>query len=260
VIGGGDGLELAGGGRVLSQDVGTKTVDQELLALLPASAMTVRLGADLQTDMNNWSSAGVLDSEVLRSANVQSLAEQTDGPYAFYVDGSSPVKAFGLVAALSPTVRNQLMIGDQALEEGLTALVPLLTGRSAITPVQFNEAAYMGERLAYANLSTTQALDYALVDDYLLVATSKDAMFALMDTVAGKNEAFISDVRYTELLALWGAVPIGRDFVVGELKDPLLKQLLPVAEGSDGVAFAVLRQSSEESSTSMMQGVIKLVD
>ncbi|TSC64641.1 MAG: hypothetical protein G01um1014106_31 [Parcubacteria group bacterium Gr01-1014_106] len=71
----------------------------------------------------------------------------------------------------------------RVLEAAGPAFGPYLTG-SAFADAAFTEATYRDVAVRYMNFgSPTRALDYAVVDDLLIIATSRSAMHAVLDAL-----------------------------------------------------------------------------
>jgi len=257
------GIELAGTGVALNQPP-AELANQQLLSKVPGTANFVHVGGNFNADVNNWSGVtGALDDDALQSPQVKALLEQLTGSYAFYLDQSVTTNtAYGLVISLPAELVGTLSLGDQGLEEALRALVPLLTGQRTIAPIPFNDGAYAETPLRFANLAgSTQAIDYAITDDAILVATSKDAMFALLDIALGQADSVTASASYTGLFQLWKAIPEAAGVTLGSAEAPVLDQLLPLTVSSNETRrflFGFTTSADAASSNVTISGVLQL--
>ncbi len=240
----GNALEMAGRAVTFNR-LSTTTTNQQLLSLVPAQAMLARLGTNFTEDVAAWRSvAGVLDEASLGAPVVTRQLEQLTGPYAYFTfpntDGSH---AHGLIIELPVALRDTLTLDAPALVQGLPALIPLILDRRTVAPIAFTEVPYGGSALRFANIAgTSQALDYAVTSTHLLIATSKDSMLALLDTVAGTQPSLETAGSWQNLLADWGALPSMHDLILGQVSLPALQALLPLAEATPAT-FGLLVQS-----------------
>lgn len=204
--------------------------DQRFLTMVPADATLVRLGSNFQEDVARWQEVSqIIRQEDLAAPAVSNLVRQLATAYAYYhrlgPDGSLDL---GLVIALPPALVGQLTLGEAAVENGLRALWPVLGDRPVVAPTAFTDATYNEVGLRYVNLiSTTQTLDYAIREGYLLIATSKEGMHALVDVVKGDAPSLSAAPGWQDLLRRWGALPSAREVVLGGLNQAVLLQLLP---------------------------------
>ena len=220
------GIELAGTGAVVSAPLTTSQTNQQLLTLVPNNATFARFGASLAVEVAEWQqTSSALATGALQPPTVQQLLAELPAPYAFY---TTTTDDFGLVVELPAALQGVLQNGDAAIEQALAGLVPLVVGSETATPITFNDGEYGGLTLRYANLNGSgAALDYAVTGTHLLVATSKDAMFSLIDTVNATAASLADAPLATSLTATWGALPATPVLTLGEFSLPDLQALLP---------------------------------
>ncbi len=108
----------------------------------------------------------------------------------------------GVLPTMTPGVRDAVAVFPltqgadasvalRALEPALLAFGPSLTGAPS-PDAAFGEGTYKGVTIRYANFGgPTRAVDYALVNDTLLIATSRESMFALIDVVRAEMPGLV---------------------------------------------------------------------
>lgn len=211
--------------------------DQSLLEQVPSDATFVRLGASLQQDVSTWQTiANILDSRVLAIPAVTTLFQQFETPYAYYHRaGPDGVNDVGLIAEIPASLTPPLTIGDPTLEQALTALLPLITTSPPAATLRFAEGIYQGTPLRFVNLAgSTEALDYTVAADHILISTSKEGMFALLDTTSQllsdtpTPRNFATAAPWAELLTEWQIVPEAEHLLFGRIQYVPLLDLLPV--------------------------------
>ncbi len=257
----GNGLELSGLGVTLSPS-SSADVNQQLLAKVPTTASFVKIGADFQSDLGSWQAAsGLLSQAALDPVPVQQLLTQFNSPYVLYTDDSLPnKKSLGLVIEIPVALRTTIKESQPIIEQALAALIPLLTDRDTISPLTFNDGVYSDTALHFANLiGSGTALDYAITENHLLVGTSKEAMFALIDTVSGKAPALTGSDAKNELLTAWGAIPSTSNLMIGTINFALLDIILPGSTNSAKYSFGLaIDQRSDSPDEITIQGIANL--
>lgn len=254
-------FELNGRGTTLEPLFGPDApggANQQLLSLIPEEAQLVRLGSNFYQDLKLWeTAAGALDGAVLARPAVADLLQQLTESYAFYtVSGNPAMRDLGLIISLPAPLQAQLTVPNQTIEESLGALLPLITGRAGVGTIEFSPNTHAGVALHYANFSQpSQALDYAVVDTYIVVTTSRESMFAALETIRGTHPAVAASASWQPLLAPWGALPSAATLVLGQLALPQLTALLPVA--SDGVPLfgVALEPEAQEPTSAALSGL-----
>lgn len=167
--------------------------DPTLVALVPSDTQFVYAGKDVGADIQAWSEEpAVIAPEIVSQPQVKQILTELKGlPYVFYRQGSvvDGAPRFGLIIKLTPDLVRSLTTEKTGLETALFALRPLSTGSTAALPSLplFADGTYNEIPLRYVNINgPAQAIDYAIADPYLIVATSKDGMFATLDVLAKK--------------------------------------------------------------------------
>ena len=165
----------------------TTSLDQVVVTNIPATATFAVAGNDLAQAIKNVqvTNPTIIDKTIIEEPAVKQLLSLLGQSFSYYIrENSAGGNDMGLIISLPVDLEKNLLLGDQALERSLSALAPLITGRSQPISLVFSDAFYKELSLKYANLGgPTQALDYAIFDNLLLIATSKDGMFALIDEV-----------------------------------------------------------------------------
>jgi hypothetical protein len=227
-------IDLTGQATTLTT-LSSGAADVSLLSKVPEQANVVRLGSTFYEDVRSWiGKAGVVDHNVIGRPVVQQLLSQLTTPYAYFgYQGPAGEQNVGLVLSLPPGLQGKVVLGDVALEEGLTALVPLIVDQPQVAPLAYADATYAGITMRYAKISgTPYALNYAVTPTHLLIATSKESMFALTDTVAGNTPSIVTGTTWRALLAASAEAPGARDVVIGQLPGAGLHDLFPSASGT----------------------------
>jgi len=210
------------------------STDQQLLTLIPADAVAIHLGTNFASEVTSWQSqTSPLDNTYLEPPVVQKLLNDLNASYAYYTrlgeDGTSDT---GLIIALPPDTVGSEDIGP-ALEAGLPALLPLILDppppAGGADTLAWTANTYQDIAHRFVNfVGQTITLDYALTDTHLLIATSKEGMFALLDTVTGNAVGFSGSPDSQPLFTAWGALPTSTNLLIGSLKHPELQSLLPI--------------------------------
>ena len=233
-------LEFSGEADLLASVISNNITlrnSQELVSQIPSEADFVRLGGNLASDLTEWGKIATdIDRNSLNLASVRQLISSFESPYAFFISHKAAgERDFGLVVPLSEQQRQSVIQATATLEEGLLTLAPLLTGKQVIAPVAFTSSVYQGTNLRYANFSSSSsALDYAVTDKFLLIATSKSTMFNLID-IANANpgaSSVASAANFQSLLGYWGSLPEADNLVLSSASYEPLSQLLPVGQAA----------------------------
>lgn len=234
------------------------STDHQLLAATPADARLVRLGANFSEDFTRWrTTTQKVSDEILNRPNVAALINQLTAAYALYVrKGADGLDDLGLVITLPSAVQSSLAVGDASIEEALPALVPLFVASSnQSAPLAFSDGRYQEIPLRFVNISPNLALDYALFDGKLVVATSKEGMLQLLDTLRDKAPATLTSPAWQPLLNAWGALPATRDLVVAAFPPSFpLSQLLPVSFQNQPLLAGLSFQPADGQFT--LQGIV----
>lgn len=192
VRGSGDTLTVDGRVRPVS---GGEGGDVSLLGKLPATSIWAAARADLNGDLAAAATGGVPEAlaVVLRAARGPadrgSLVEGVlAGPWAFAVlpSGTPGVRDAVVVAPLRGDDPSAALRG---IEGAFLAAGPYLTGM-AVPEAVIEETARDGVTIRYVNFgSPARSVDYAVVQQHLVVATSRNSMYAAVDTLRGAAPA-----------------------------------------------------------------------
>lgn len=202
------------------------TVDPTFLSRIPGDATFVHLGVDVSQAIAAYPAAAVAGHR--DAASFLALTSQLTGPYAFYSRvGADRVQDFGFIIPLPATLTTSLQLGDPVLEDGIQALAPLLLKQEAVATAAFTSVTYQETPLRYVNLAgPSVSIDYALVNNQLLIATSKEGMYALIDTVAARAASVEASDSWKGFLSAWGALPTTNNLSFGSLAGTVLQPLL----------------------------------
>ncbi len=174
---------------------------------LPGDVIFAGVRPDLRADLTELPESGTLPDtlvQVLRvfrdgSDAARSVTETFAGPWTF-----------GVLPTAQPGVRDAVAIiplregGDpspalRTLEATFTEFGPYLTG-SVFPEATFVETVYGGVTIRYVNFgSPARAFDYAVVGGKLLVATSRESMYALVDVLNTLGSALASRAEFARL-------------------------------------------------------------
>lgn len=163
-------------------------LDPKLVSLIPQGASFIYQGnnfAAALAEVNQKKSVAV-DSALLSEPAVAGLIKQLTGSFAFIQIPSTGGHDLALIVAIPPSLQRSFKLGDGSLERFLQAAAPVIAGKTLSTQLAFADGLYAETPLRYVNVGDSrQALDYALIQDntYLVMASSKDSMFAVLDTV-----------------------------------------------------------------------------
>lgn len=250
-------LEVAGTGVRLTPTA-PGTVDQQLLSLVPASASLVRLGGNFSADLTAWQQhTGGLDDTLINDETTSPFLDQFSTPYALFIDTSAGRTNYGAIVELPATLRSTLARGNPTLEHALAALTPLLIGTA--TNLTFSDGVYATTPLRFSNLSNSpHAVDYAVSATHLLIATSKDTMFSLLNTVTDTAPSALESPTFRQVLTQWGTLPTSSEVIIGTTALPALLPLLPPGTPGSSVAIAVSLQASPDPDTVNIQGFLEL--
>lgn len=199
-------LNITGGNLTLfdglaaspEQQTSILKADPALVGLVPSDAQFVYAGNDLGSDIQAWSSEpSLLAPEIISQPQVKQILTGFSGlPYVFYRQASAldTTPRFGVIIKLTPDLVKSLREEKVGLETALFALRPLISRSTAVLsslPL-FSDGAYNEIPLRYVNINgPSQALDYAISEPYLIMATSKDGMFSTLDVLAKKAKGLL---------------------------------------------------------------------
>lgn len=245
-------------GQTTDLSVGTQAYQSALLNLLPGDATVVQSGDNLKAALEAWRAAGApLPAERLDRPVVKQLVDQLTVPYAFYYRlGADAVPDVGLVADLTSvsTVVPTSLLGDPGVETALPAWLNLLLENPPTVDLLFTQRTYNDTTLKYVNVQGPElALDYAVVGNYLVAASSREGMLKLLDVIS-QREALDPSQGWRALLAAWGTVPSGSSLSIATFTYPPVRALLP--PGSEVVTVG-MTMTGRESGGSTISGRVQ---
>ncbi len=239
------------------ETVSTQT--QELMALVPGDVTFSYAGLRFGDELMKWQDEGAkLDSAIIAQPSVRQFLDQLTAPYAIFErQGADGVRDIGVVIALPEELKKQIHTGDPSIEQSLPALIPLILGNTLGIQIAFNDGEYNGIALRYMNINgQTQALDYIVGDNFLLISSSREGIAALIDTAVGEKSGLSQSEEWGDITQKAAAVLEGRKFMIGNIKDPALRAVLPGALAASQIPLAV---SSHQISTGTdIQAVLSL--
>lgn len=174
---------------------------------LPGDVILAGVRPDLRADLAELPESGTLPDTLLQVLRVfrdgsdaaRSVTETFAGPWTF-----------GVLPTAQPGIRDAVAIiplkegvdpspALRTLEAAFTGFGPYLTG-SVFPEAAFVETAYGGVMIRYVNFgSPARAFDYAVVGGKLLVATSRESMYALVDALNTLGSALASRAEFAQL-------------------------------------------------------------
>lgn len=223
---------------------------KRLLEAIPADATAVHLGANLAADIKQWQDSGAgLRADILAQSSVTQVLNSLSVPYVWYTrTGADNLPDTGLVVDLS-TVTPQPVLGEAGIEQGLAAFIPLVMEQPLNTPVAFKDGAYAEVPIRFVNiLGASIALDYGIANNFLMIASSKEGMFSVIDTVAKRIPSASTSIAWQPLFTEWGTIPEAKDIIFGSFSLSSLQSLLPLGSAEPvkmGVSIKTVNNESE---------------
>lgn len=235
----------------------------DLYSDVPSDVTLVWGGQSLSSDLDRLASQqiGSIDSAILSEPQVSQLVSLFDTPFVFYYRlGLDGVEDLGAVVELPGD--GGITIGDSALEDALRSLILPITGRaaSAFPELAFVDGEYASTPLRYVNIDgQTKALDYALTDTHLLVASSREGMQTLIDE-AQSEQGGLMDASSSWSAILTQATPafLGQNYLLGANLGGEIGSLLPGDAVETGYPMLVTQIGS--GSEKVIQGIVSLLD
>ena len=222
---------------------------EELVSLIPGDINFAKVGLQLNRDLISWQEdVALLDDITIEQPSVRQFLSLLNAPYAvFERTGSDGVRDIGVIVQLPSSLQKNLKTGEPVVEQALTAIIPLIVGKTLGIQIVFNDAAYQNVPLRYVNLNgQTQALDYVAGDNFLLVASSREGLYRLIDASLGSGQTLLQSDMWGTLFSSVAAGLDGKPFVLGKIKNPAITSILPVV-GATQEAYLTL--SASETST-----------
>lgn len=206
----------------------------QLRTRIPGDATFVFMGTSFSTDLLAMVARGstALDTTLTSQPAVEQFLTSLSEPYVYYErEGPDGLTDIGLIITLPPSLRKQLAIGDPTLETSLSILLPQIIGTTLDRKLTYSEVVYKDVPLKYVNLTQdSETLDYTVTDDYIFVASSKEGMLTLIDTIVGDSQPLQSSISWQALVdspyASWG----GEHVIAGNIQESVITQLFPTAQ------------------------------
>ncbi len=182
---------------------------------VPAAALSAHSGQTFGPDLNAWrvqQSGNPTLQEFLRrissqGAVVEALGAMSRGPFVAgtLATASAGVRDGFLLVQLLPEKSSEAVSAMRQLDEAFRELDVFLTG-GAVPTDAFEDTTYRDVAIRYLNFGSPQrAVDYAVQDDVLMLATSREAMYSIID--AARDDGALSLAKHAEFQA--SAVAIG---------------------------------------------------
>lgn len=203
----------------------------ELISLIPGDISFARVGFNLSEDVSLLEDdTATFDTTVLMQPAVRQFISLFNTPYAIFErKGSDGVQDIGIIMQLPLSLRQKVKTGDSIIEQGLPSLIPLIIGKALGVQVAFTEAFYNTAPLRYVNLNgQSQTLDYSVGDNFLLISSSREGMYNLLDTSLGTKPNLSLEEPWKNLIAKADTITKDRSFSMGALSDPALRNTLPI--------------------------------
>ena len=206
-------VTLTGVGSVRRELPRGAAVGEAVLSRVPARVLTLAARPEVRADVEAWrvSQSGNPDlQEFFRAlsqggTSLDGLWQLLAGPY---FGGSLPTSTasvrdgFLVMPLTEGTPSDAVMNALRPLEDVFRHADVFLTG-STFPDATFEEDSYNGVNIRYVNFGTPdRSFDYAVGDSLLLVATSRESMRLLIDTLKGSEEATLASDPVFQSLAL----------------------------------------------------------
>lgn len=216
------------------QSIPTPAVPVDVSAVIshvPADASFIRTGASFSSEA----------SRVSHLATAQ-LLRDLSGSYAYYERGQGGAsKDIGLVIAIPQSLQQTLTVPDSSIESALPDLLNVaLVSENPPSTLSFATGTYAGFPIRYVNVTPQVALDYAVVNGFLIVATSREGMYAAIDASLGKTAP--GNSMWTVLEQQTRNLGTERSF--GYITQPALRHLLPGGDQQQTLPFGAAFENS----------------
>ncbi len=216
---------------------------KQLRSFIPGDVTFALIGTNFAIDLPIMATqdATVIDTTIVFQPGVEQLLAALDQPYVYYVrQGPDGLPDVGIIIKLPDSLRKQLAMGDPTLETALSILLPQIISTTLDRELVYSEASYKERPLKYVNLiKDTETLDYTVTDDYIFVASSKEGMLALIDTMLGDSEPMAGLAPWQPLLASENVTPGGEHVMLGSLQEPTMTKLFPTNKATVPFALSV---------------------
>jgi len=169
----------------------------KVLSSIPTTTLTAAAYPNVAKSIDDWrvkqtDNAQIRDFLSALSSKGEALSalkSKADGPFivgTLPTDKSDQLDAFAIIP-VSTDSSSDVIGSMKMLEEALKNVAPLYAGAS-FPDAQFAEATYGETSIRFINFgSPDRSLDYAVVDSFLVVTTSKNSMYAVVDSIKQKN-------------------------------------------------------------------------
>ena len=233
------------------------SANQQQLSFLPDDITSAYLGNNFKEDFEQQ--LGFKTTQRSLPA-ISSLIKQLTEPYAYYQRPKKDGQAdFGLIITIPLSMQDELTLGNAVFEELLPYFLTLAFETTLTSTLVFEQTVYQNIPLRYSNVpGSVHALDYAIIDNYIIVATSQEGMEKVIRTFQGANEPILTSASITSLFNSWGLLPATNSLIVGRLLNQDILSILPVQPGVENVSFGVTISQSAIDNTSMLQGIIHM--
>ncbi len=189
---------------------------------------------------------------------VATLLQSFQSSYALYSrKDTNSVVNYGLVLQIPADKITTIKNGDATLEQATQVLAPLIAQHALTTQLTFADGTYQSVPLRYVNIiDQDHAIDYAVVDNYVLIATSREGMATLIDTYKNSKPSLTAGLSWKSLFQSWGALPQMSDFIVGNITSPILLQLLPHDSTQTALPVAVAEQKDAQGNIKVQSALL----
>ena len=231
--------------------------NQQQLSFLPNDITSAYLGSNFKEDFEYQ--LGFKTAQRSLSA-ISSLTKHLTGSYAYYQRvGDDNQADFGLIITIPPSTQDALTLGNTAFEELLPSLLTLAFQNTLTSPPVFQETVYQSVPLRYSNIpNSTQALDYAIIDDQIIVSTSQEGMQKAIQTFQGQSESILTSASFAPMFNSWGRLPAANSLIIGQLLNKDILSILPVQSDASNITYGTAVTSSAIDNRSALQGVIQI--
>lgn len=239
-----------------SSNAASGLTNQQQLSFLPDDITSAYLGSNFKEDFEQQ----VGFKTVQRSLPaISSFIKQLSGSYAYYQrPGKDGQTDFGLIITIPPSMRDALTLGNAAFEELLPSLLTLAFQTTLTSTPAFQETVYQDVPLRYSNIDSTHALDYAIIDDQIIVSTSQEGMQKAIQTFQGLSESVLTSPSFALLFDNWGLLPAANSIIIGQLLNTDILSILPAQPNIDNVNFGVAINHDAINNNTTLQGVIQI--
>lgn len=228
---------------------GVSILTDDLVSLVPSDITFAYVGLNLFDELNVFqANSSLLDGSILAQPAIRQFLALLNTPYTIFErKGSDGIRDIGLVVKLPDSLRQKIKVGEPIVEQALPALIPLIVGKVLGIQLAFNDGLYNAVPVRYVNVSgQTQALDYSIGDNFLLISSSREGISSLIDTSLAGKQGISLEEPWKSLGEKAGQIIKNKAFVAGTLKDPALRSVLPVSSSIQQVPVMI---SWEKTST-----------